>query len=119
MSDTKPFPGLSLEVTVTIAPENVPKFFESFKPAYEAVIAEPECTFFEVFIDPDQPGVIHWVEGWKKDKMWLLGVQMQKDYYKPYLAATEPMFLKPREFKVFEKLPVEWCHVKPEHHTKP
>lgn len=24
-------------------------------------------------------------------------VQMQRDYYVPYLAATEPMFLEPRE----------------------
>jgi len=115
---SQPFLGLSLEVTIYIAPENVTKFLEILRPAYEAVIAEPECTFFEVFIDPDQPGVIHWVEGWAKDKVWLLSVQMQKDYYKPYLAATEPMFIKDREVKIFEKLPVEWTHVKPEHFTK-
>jgi len=95
---SKPFPGLSLEGTVTIAPENVTKFFEILRPVYENVISEPECTFFEVFIDPDQPGVIHWVEGWAKDKAWLLSTQLQKDYYKPYLAATEPMFIKDRKF---------------------
>lgn len=99
MSDSKPFPGFSLEVTITIAPENVDKFFEFFRLPYQAVIAEPECTFFEVFVDPEQPGVIHWIEGWKKDKFWFMGVQMAKDYYKPYLAATEPMFIKPRKYR--------------------
>lgn len=95
---TTPSPGISLEVTVTVSPENVTKFLELMRPAYEAVIAEPECTFFEVYIDPNQPGVLHWVEGWTKDQNWLLGVQLQKDYYKPYLAATEPLFIKERKF---------------------
>jgi hypothetical protein len=28
-------------------------------------------------------------------------VQVKKEYYKPYLAATEPMFLKPREVEAW------------------
>ena len=31
-------------------------------------------------------------------------VQIRKDYYKEYFAATEPMFVKPREFKVYNRL---------------
>ena len=30
-------------------------------------------------------------------------VQIPKDYYKPYYAATEPMFIKPREFKILKR----------------
>lgn len=28
---------------------------------------------------------------------------MTKEYYKPYFEATEPMFIKPREFKVLKR----------------
>lgn len=56
--------GVSLQVTVHISPENVPKFFEAFKPLYETVIAEPDCTFFELYQDPEDPGTISWVENW-------------------------------------------------------
>jgi hypothetical protein len=64
MATTSELPGISLQVTVTIAPENVPKFFELFKPVYEKVIEEPDCTFFEVYISPENPGVLSWVENW-------------------------------------------------------
>ena len=36
--------GFTLHVTITIAPENVPKFLEAFTPAYKAVVAEPEVS---------------------------------------------------------------------------
>ncbi|KAF4629857.1 hypothetical protein G7Y89_g8293 [Cudoniella acicularis] len=107
--------GLSLHVTVTVAPENVQQFLAHLQPAFEVVAAEPECTFFEVYTSSDQPGVIRWVEGWSKDRQWLLQVQFQKDYYKPYIAATEPLFIKPREFQIFDKLPSGWAKSKPEH----
>ncbi|KAI4246872.1 MAG: hypothetical protein L6R42_009780, partial [Xanthoria sp. 1 TBL-2021] len=35
-------------------------------------------------------------------------VQITKDYYKPYLAATEPMFVKPREIKFYERMEGDW-----------
>ncbi|EHL00107.1 Dimeric alpha+beta barrel [Glarea lozoyensis ATCC 20868] len=115
---TTPSPGFSLEVTITIDPSNIPKFLSLFHPIYELVTAEPECTFFEVFIDPEKPGVIHWVEGWKRDKQWFFDVQFKKEYYKDYLEKTVPMFVAEREFKFFERLPVEWTYVKPEHSQK-
>ena len=34
----------------------------------------------------------------------MLEVQVAKDYYKEYFAVTEPMFLKPREIKVFNRV---------------
>lgn len=57
-------PGFSLHVTAYINPADVPRFFELYKPVYEAVIAEPECRFFEVYQSPDEPGTIRWVENW-------------------------------------------------------
>jgi quinol monooxygenase YgiN len=34
------------------------------KPVYEAVIAEPECRFFELYQSPEDPGTPSWVEDW-------------------------------------------------------
>lgn len=56
--------GLSLHVSVTIAPENVGKFLDAFTPAFQNVIAEPECTFFAVYQNQDNPGELSWVEHW-------------------------------------------------------
>jgi quinol monooxygenase YgiN len=56
--------GFSLHVTIYIDPANVPKFFEHFKPVYEAVSAEPECRFFELYQSPEDPGTLSWVEDW-------------------------------------------------------
>lgn len=64
MTTTSHYPGISLQVTVTIAPENAAKFIELFTPVYEKVTAEPECTFFEVYQSPENPGVFSWVENW-------------------------------------------------------
>jgi len=56
--------GFSLQVTVYISPDNVPKFFEAFKPIFEVVSAEAECLFFEVYQDSEDQGTISWVENW-------------------------------------------------------
>jgi hypothetical protein len=39
---------------------------------------------------------------------------MNKEYYKPYLAATEPMFIKPREFKILKRVGAPYIHYRPE-----
>ncbi|EED12005.1 hypothetical protein TSTA_000770 [Talaromyces stipitatus ATCC 10500] len=104
--------SISLQVTVWISPGNVPKFFEALRPVYEKVIAEPECTFFEYYEDPEEPGRISWVENWSQSKEWLLQNQMPKEYYHEYFAITEPMFIKPREFKVLRRVGAPFTMVK-------
>lgn len=37
--------------------------------------------------------------------------QLQKDYYKPYRAAVEPLLLKPFEVQIFNRLGSEWASV--------
>ncbi|GKZ32096.1 hypothetical protein AbraIFM66950_001235 [Aspergillus brasiliensis] len=96
--------AISLHVTIHLKPEDVPTFWAAFKPTYEAVIAEPECTFFEVFQAPDAPGTISWVENWSATPEWLIGVQLAKPYYHDYLAVTEPLFVKPREAKLLKRV---------------
>ena len=73
-SPSKAFHGISLHVTIVVAPENVEKFLELLKPCFDAVTAEPECMGFEVFHDPEQPGYFRFVEHWTKDKEWLIKV---------------------------------------------
>lgn len=74
IQDSHAFHGLSLHISVTVAPENVDKYLASFKTCFDAVVAEPECTFFELFANAETPGHFKWVENWSKDKEWLLKV---------------------------------------------
>ncbi|PWY75204.1 hypothetical protein BO94DRAFT_524009 [Aspergillus sclerotioniger CBS 115572] len=96
--------GFSLHITIHINPSDLPKFWEAFRPVYEKVIGEPECTFFEVYQSPEEPGTLSWVENWSKSKEWLLENQITKDYYRDYLAVTTPMFVKPREVKLLSRV---------------
>ncbi|KAJ5241444.1 uncharacterized protein N7469_003035 [Penicillium citrinum] len=105
-------PGTSFHVTVHIDPANVPRFFELFKRVYDAVIAEPECRFFEVYQSPNDPGTLHWVENWAASTEWFLSHQAKKDYYKEYLMETEAMFVKPREFQIYNRLGAPYYMVK-------
>ncbi|KAJ5786753.1 uncharacterized protein N7503_011965 [Penicillium pulvis] len=121
--------SFSLHVKIYIDPSNVEKFLEHFKPVYDAVVKEPECRFFELHQDPANPGTLTWVENWhvlsssfqgnhannisrNTTTQWFMENQMTKAYYEPYLAATEPMFVKPREFKIYNRLAPDYCMAK-------
>lgn len=104
--------GWSLHVTVYIAPENIDRFMAAFKPVFNKVAAEPECLFFEMYQSPQEPGKISWVENWSKSPEWFLENQVTKEYYKEYLATTEAMFTKPREFQFLERVGPEYFMVK-------
>ncbi|KAF6238116.1 hypothetical protein HO173_003750 [Letharia columbiana] len=114
IQDSHAFHGISLHVNITVAPENVDKFLAAFKICFDAVTAEPECTFFEVFHDADNPGHFRFVENWSKDEEWFRKEQLTKAYYKPYVEATESLWIKPRELKFFNRMPAEWMKAKPE-----
>lgn len=74
VQSSQAFHGISLHVTIVVAPENVEKFLSLLKPCFDAVIAEPECTSFEVFHDQEQPGYFRFVENWSQDQEWLIKV---------------------------------------------
>ncbi|KAH7394307.1 hypothetical protein BKA66DRAFT_438668 [Pyrenochaeta sp. MPI-SDFR-AT-0127] len=106
-------PTISVHVSVTVAPENAQKFLELFRSIYETVSAEPECVFFEVYQNPATPGEFKFVENWNGTQEWFREVQMQKEYYKPYVAVTEPLWIKPREIEIWERMPGNaWVTVK-------
>jgi len=118
-AETSPH-GVSLHATVQIAPENVTSFLEWGKQIVAVVTAEPLCHFFELYQSVEDPGVISWVENWfvllsnigswvltpsrAATAEWLINVQLPKEYYKEYLEATEPMYIKPREMRIVNRV---------------
>jgi hypothetical protein len=64
----------SIHVSITVAPENVEKFLDALKPVYDAVVAEPNCTLFQVFHKAEEPGVFRFVENWNATVDWLVNV---------------------------------------------
>ena len=94
----KAYPGFVVNATHYVHPNKVDEYLTHLRPAWEAVIAEPENIFFDVFVDPSEPGKIRLFEIWTKDKEWFMSVQLQKEYYKPYREAVEPLWVKPCKF---------------------
>ncbi|EME78044.1 uncharacterized protein MYCFIDRAFT_33973, partial [Pseudocercospora fijiensis CIRAD86] len=76
--------------------------------------ATPECVYFEVFKDPENPGTLSWVENWNASVEWFMKTHLAKEYYKPYLEATMPMMIKEREFKISKRMGPELVASKPE-----
>lgn len=58
-------------VKVFVAPENQDEFWAHFKPAFDKVIAEPQCRFFVVGRDQNDPTCLSWSEGWTEDIQWM------------------------------------------------
>lgn len=99
-----------LNVQMTIRTSDAEAFLAAIKPAYDAVLKEPECAFFNLGqrhpLNPltGEPStgegetVISFSEGWNCTLEWFREVQLKKEYYGPYQAATQPMYTKPRKF---------------------
>jgi len=87
-----------LHVTIKIDPSKTQPYLEALRPAYECVVHEPECVFFDMFHSDDEPGLFRFVEGWTKDKEWFMKHQLTKPYYHPYEEATKPMWTEPPKF---------------------
>ncbi|KAG8157326.1 hypothetical protein KVR01_012710 [Diaporthe batatas] len=106
-------PALSVHVTITVDPAKTDDFLKALRPTYEAVVAEPKNTFFELYRNDKTPGVFVIVENWNADPDYMFNVQIKKDYYKPYHAALQDMLLKPIEHEIYSRMPGnEWSSVK-------
>ncbi|UNI20500.1 hypothetical protein JDV02_006580 [Purpureocillium takamizusanense] len=95
--------GLSVHISLFIAPENVSRFFEAFKPVYEKTLAEPECLFIEAYLASDDPGHIRLVENWDAS-VEFLKARSGREEFKDYFAFIETLFVKPRRIEVFNRL---------------
>lgn len=58
---------------------NVDKFLAAFKTCFDAVTAEPECIFFEVFHDIKISGHLQFVESLSKSKEWFINVKFRRE----------------------------------------
>lgn len=106
-----------LNVRMTLHPSSLPTFLAAIKPAYEAVLLEPECVFFNLGVreevdllgaseetsgekkeDEEAKCVVSFSEGWNCTLDWFRDVQLKRDYYGPYRAVTVPLLLEPREY---------------------
>jgi hypothetical protein len=101
-----------LNVRMTVKTSDVPGFLAAIKPAYDAVLQEPQCAFFNLGqkhpLNPltgerdsevgEDESMISFSEGWNCTLEYFRDVQLKKEYYGPYQAVTMAMWTKPREF---------------------
>jgi hypothetical protein len=101
-----------LNVRMVVKTSDVPGFLAAIKPAYDAVLKEPECAFFNLGqkhpLNPltgerdsevgEDESMISFSEGWNCTLDYFRDVQLKKEYYGPYQAVTVGMWTKPREF---------------------
>lgn len=66
---------VTLMVDIHVAPENVDNFLEGLKISYDGVAAEPECIFYDLFVDKDDPGHLRIVEVWNASHDWMQNVR--------------------------------------------
>ena len=67
--------AFTLQVKVTIDVKNRDTFIKHFKTAYNLAMAEPECAYFFVGENVQEPGAFYWTEGWTKDFQWFMTVK--------------------------------------------
>ncbi|KAF2224418.1 hypothetical protein BDZ85DRAFT_260930 [Elsinoe ampelina] len=104
--------GFTLFVNVTVKPDQVDEFLKHFYEAFEKVSAEPECLSFEVFRYQDEPNHFKWVENWGKSKEWFFEHQITKPYMKPYIEATDHLFIGEKKLEILERFGGEWARSK-------
>ncbi|KAK6068441.1 C6 finger domain-containing protein [Seiridium cupressi] len=111
-------PSVSVHIKLTVDPNKVDEFLGISRPMFDAVVAEPLNTFFEMYRDDKTPGVFKLVENWDADIDYMMNVQVKKDYYKPYHAALREMLLKPHEVELYSRMPGnEWVKLDLERYT--
>uniref|UniRef100_A0A093XMW2 ABM domain-containing protein n=1 Tax=Talaromyces marneffei PM1 TaxID=1077442 RepID=A0A093XMW2_TALMA len=91
--------GISVHGTITIDPKNKDTFLAALKPTFDAIKAEPLNLFFEISYDEKNAGVFKLIESWNCTSEYIMSTQLQKDYYKPYHAAVEPLLISPSRSK--------------------
>ena len=104
----------SLQVTYYISREHIDSFFEAIRPVWEAVVREEKFRFFDIFTmpDPTDPNIeiVRLIEVWEANREWFMDVQVQKEYYQPYLKAIAHMQPKERTFEWMGRRE-GWCAI--------
>ncbi|KAF2423199.1 hypothetical protein EJ08DRAFT_652891 [Tothia fuscella] len=91
---------LTVHVTITIDPSNLPTFYSALKTLSEKLKQEPECLYLNVFEIAQSPGVVRLVEMWDADVEWMMNVQSKKEYYGPFFEVVEKIQVGERKVEV-------------------
>ncbi len=100
----KPTGQLLLQVTICVDPSDIERFMTALRPVWKACIDEPQNLYFDVSHSPTEPGTFRFVEVWTGDQKWFEEVQLNKEYYAPYLDYTRPMWTKERVMIYSERM---------------
>ena len=79
---SSPKKHLCLFANITVSPEKVSDFLKELRPVWQACAKEPECLFFDVFMDPARPGRFRFVEVWTEGREWFETVCISLAGYK-------------------------------------
>ncbi|KAL7411051.1 hypothetical protein BDY24DRAFT_417392 [Mrakia frigida] len=103
MSSSIPDESYVLLVRFCIKEEHIEQFQKAFKVVWDKVVREKECSRFEFLQDAMDPSRFACVEHWDCSLEHLKEVQLNRDYYVPYVEETEPMWKEPREVQIVKR----------------
>ena len=66
---------LALNVTIGIAPIDVPAFLDALRPVWKTCSEGPECILFNVFLDPANPGYFRFLKVGTEGREWFESVR--------------------------------------------
>lgn len=89
---------LTLFVDFYIHTDRIEEWKTAHRPVWEACAAEPECLYFDVFYNANDPGHFRLVEIWNASQEWFEKHQLTKPYYKTLWEGSKPTWRK--EFKI-------------------
>ncbi len=104
---TAPRDPITVVVTFTIKAGERERFLEALLAHLPNCVAEETCERMWVYDDPEDPARFMLFEEWA-DRREFLEVQLERPYRKPYMAATEHLWAKPRETAIWRRLPTAW-----------
>ncbi|KAL6243360.1 hypothetical protein RBB50_009912 [Rhinocladiella similis] len=95
---------LTLFVDFYVHPDRIEDWKAAHRPVWKACGNEPECLFFDVFQDPEDPGHFRLVEIWGADREWFETKQLTKPYYATLWEKSRPTWQKEVVINYFERL---------------
>ncbi|RDW76655.1 putative quinol monooxygenase [Aspergillus mulundensis] len=104
--------GVSLQVTVYLEPKDVPTFLDALWSVYEKILEEENCTLFEIHQSIEDKGQILMFKNWSASREWVTEVGMTRPYLEEYHAKTEPLFIRPKQVVIQERLGGKFSVVK-------
>ncbi|KAL4966302.1 putative quinol monooxygenase [Aspergillus stella-maris] len=103
---------ISLQVTVYLREKDLDTFFAALGSVFNQIASEPYCTLFEVYQSQEDKGQILMLKNWSASREWLVDVGMRRPYLDEYHAIVEPLFIRPKDIKILDRLGGKWSIVK-------